>query len=41
MGEECKGGVEIQPMSQEGIHCGGQQGRLLSIAHLTAEEFIP
>ena len=26
MGEECKG-VEIQPMSREGRHCGGQQER--------------
>jgi len=27
MGEECKGGKEIQPMSQERLHGGGQPGR--------------
>ena len=27
MEEECKGGVEIQPMSQERVHGGGKQGR--------------
>ncbi len=27
MGEECKGGGKIQPMSQERLHDGGKQGR--------------
>ncbi len=27
MWEECKGGVEIQPMSQERRHGGGKSGR--------------